>query len=248
MKNLSVRFGNNQVLKNINLEVPEGSVTVIVGPSGSGKTTLLRTLNLLQLPSTGEVEVDRVLAKAGKISKATIKKLRQKSTMVFQQFNLFKNLTVLENVMSPLVYNKLAKFDDARQLALKTLTEFGLDKIAKQYPVTLSGGQQQRVSIARALIGKPKVILFDEPTSALDPEMVASVLNTIATLASEDITMVIVTHEIEFARQVADQAVFVEGGSVVDQGPAKTLLSPTRSDRIAAFVNSLENRAPGKQS
>lgn len=235
-------FGDNQVLKNVDLEVGEGSVTAIVGPSGSGKTTLLRTLNLLQLPSEGNLEVDGIAVSAKKISKSTVKQFRQKSTMVFQQFNLFKNLTALENVMSPLIYNKLAKFDEARQMALSILNEFGLSKIVNQYPVTLSGGQQQRVSIARALISKPKVVLFDEPTSALDPEMVSSVLNIIAKLASQNITMIIVTHEIEFARQIADQAIFIENGEVVDQGPAKTLLSVKGNGRISDFVNSLENR------
>ncbi len=242
IKNLSVILGDKQALKNVNLEVEEGSVTAIVGPSGSGKTTLLRTLNLLQLPSEGGLEVDGISVSAKKISKSTVKQFRQKSTMVFQQFNLFKNLTALENVMSPLIYNKLAKFDEARQLALSILNEFGLSEIVNQYPVTLSGGQQQRVSIARALISKPKVVLFDEPTSALDPEMVSSVLNIIAKLASQNITMIIVTHEIEFARQIADQAIFIENGEVIDQGPAKTLLSVKGNGRISDFVNSLENR------
>lgn len=243
VKDLSVKFGNKQVLKNINLDIPEGSVTAIVGPSGSGKTTLLRTLNLLQIPSSGQVEVDGVIAKAGKISKAKIKEFRNKSTMVFQQFNLFKNLTALENVMSPLIYNNVEKFDEAKLRATHILKQFDLDKIADQYPITLSGGQQQRISIARALAVKPKVVLFDEPTSALDPEMVASVLNTIARLAAQDITMIIVTHEIEFARQIADQAIFVEDGEVVGQGSAKKLLSENGNGRIADFVNSLENRS-----
>lgn len=226
----------------MSFEIPEGSVTAIVGPSGSGKTTLLRTLNLLQLPSEGSLEIDGVVAEAGKINKRTIKQIRNSSTMVFQQFNLFKNLTALENVMSPLVYNKIAKFDEAKKRATYLLDSFGLSEIATQYPVTLSGGQQQRVSIARAIAVKPKVVLFDEPTSALDPEMVADVLNTIAILASQDITMVIVTHEIEFARQIANQAIFVEDGEILDQGPAKDILSEEGTGRIASFVNSLENR------
>lgn len=242
VKNLAVQFGKKKVLNNINLEIPEGSVTAIVGPSGSGKTTLLRTLNLLQLPSDGSIAIDDAQIDAQHIERAKIKQIRTKSIMVFQQFNLFKNLTALENVMSPLVYNKKTKLNEARKTALAVLKDFGLEKIAAQYPVTLSGGQQQRVSIARAIVAKPKVVLFDEPTSALDPELVAGVLNAIAKLAEQDITMVIVTHEIEFARQIADQAIFVEDGEIVDQGVAKELLSTQGNGRIANFVNSLVNR------
>lgn len=242
VKNLAVQFGKKKVLNNINLEIPEGSVTAIVGPSGSGKTTLLRTLNLLQLPSDGSIAIDDAQIDAQHIERAKIKQIRTKSTMVFQQFNLFKNLTALENVMSPLVYNKKTKLNEARKTALAVLKDFGLEKIAAQYPVTLSGGQQQRVSIARAIVAKPKVVLFDEPTSALDPELVAGVLNAIAKLAEQDITMVIVTHEIEFARQIADQAIFVEDGEIVDQGVAKELLSTQGNGRIANFVNSLVNQ------
>ncbi|MCV3762753.1 ATP-binding cassette domain-containing protein [Companilactobacillus farciminis] len=242
VKNLSVKFGNKPVLKKINLTIPEGSVTAIVGPSGSGKTTLLRTLNLLELPTTGEIDIDGIKAKSKDITKKKIKDIRRKSTMVFQQFNLFKNLTALENVMSPLIYNKIASFDEAKEIALSILKKFDLKQIKDQYPATLSGGQQQRISIARALAVKPKVILFDEPTSALDPEMVADVLNVIAELASQNITMVIVTHEIEFARQIADQAVFVENGEIIASGLAKEVLSSEGKGRITDFVNSLENR------
>ncbi|MCI1882889.1 MAG: amino acid ABC transporter ATP-binding protein [Sporolactobacillus sp.] len=239
VKNLSVRLGNKQVLKHINLQIPAGTVTVIVGPSGSGKTTLLRTLNLLQIPTEGSIQIDGVTAVAGKINRQTIRRIRTKSAMVFQQFNLFKNLTAIENVIAPLILNKMAGFAEARQRGKELLKEVGLEDIADQYPVTLSGGQQQRVSIARAIAVKPKVILFDEPTSALDPELVKSVLNTIAKLASQNITMAIVTHEIAFARQIADQAVFVEDGVIVGQGPAKQILSSKGNGRIAQFVNSL---------
>lgn len=242
ISNLAVQFSQHKVLKNIDLTFEEGSVTAIVGPSGSGKTTLLRTLNLLQSPSEGTVTVAGITVDAKHISKADVHKIRSQSTMVFQQFNLFKNLTALENVMSPLIYNKLAGFDEAKATALKVLSDFGLESIADQYPVTLSGGQSQRVSIARAIVAKPKVVLFDEPTSALDPEMVSDVLTTIAQLAQQHITMVIVTHEIEFARQIADNAVFVENGEVLAQGPAKEILSTKGTGRIADFVNSLENR------
>lgn len=240
MKNLSVDIGQKQVLKQINLEVEEGTVTAFVGPSGSGKTTLLRTLNLLQLPSEGSVEVNSSVAEAGNINKHVIEQVRKNSAMVFQQFNLFKNKTALENVAAPLILNGQLPKSQARQRAQEVLEEVGLGEVANQYPVTLSGGQQQRVSIARAIAVKPKVILLDEPTSALDPELVESVLQTIATLAREHITMVLVTHEMEFARQIADQAIFIEDGEILDQGPAQELLSGDKPGRISTFVNSLE--------
>ncbi|MFC6254083.1 amino acid ABC transporter ATP-binding protein [Secundilactobacillus hailunensis] len=242
VSNLAVQFSRRKVLKNINLTLEKGSVTAIVGPSGSGKTTLLRTMNLLQLPSEGTVTVAGVTVDAKHISKTDVHKIRNQSTMVFQQFNLFKNMTALENVMSPLIYNKLAGFDEVKSTALGVLRNFGLESIADQYPVTLSGGQSQRVSIARAIVAKPKVVLFDEPTSALDPEMVSDVLTTIAQLAQQHITMVIVTHEIEFARQIADNVIFVENGEILAQGPANQILSTDGTGRIADFVNSLEKR------
>jgi ABC-type polar amino acid transport system, ATPase component len=241
IENMSVKFGSKLVLKHIDLKIPEGAVTVIVGPSGSGKTTLLRTLNLLQLPTGGSITLDGVSAVAGKINKKVIRDLRTKSAMVFQQYNLFKNMTAIQNVAAPLVLNKIAGYDDAIKTGRKLLEEAGLEEIANQYPATLSGGQQQRISIARAIAVKPKVILFDEPTSALDPELVTSVLNTIIKLASQNITMVIVTHEIAFARKIADLAVFVENGLIVDQGPADQVLSGKGKGRISNFVNSLEH-------
>lgn len=226
-------------MKHVNLQIEEGTVTAFVGPSGSGKTTLLRTLNLLQLPSGGELSVAGVTAEAGRISKKKIQEVRQNSAMVFQQFNLFKNMTVKQNVAAPLVLTGLATKKQAESRALAVLDEVGLSGVVDQYPITLSGGQQQRVSIARAIVVKPKVILLDEPTSALDPELVESVLNTIAALARQHITMVLVTHEMTFARQIADQAVFIENGEVIDQGPAKTILSGRDTGRISSFVNSL---------
>ncbi len=230
-------IGQKQILKHINLTIEKGTVTAFVGPSGSGKTTLLRTLNLLQTPSEGSVKVAGVRAQAGQINKRVVQALRSHSAMVFQQFNLFKNLTVLQNVTAPLVYNGV-KAKDAERQALGVLESVGLGEAVDQFPVTLSGGQQQRVSIARAIVVKPKVILLDEPTSALDPELVESVLNTITVLAKQHITMVLVTHEMQFAKQIADQAVFIENGEIVKQGAAKTLLAGTGNDRISTFVNS----------
>lgn len=240
IKNLSLELNHKKILDDISLSIQEKSVTAIIGPSGAGKTTLLRTLNLLETPSSGLINIDGIVAKAGQVNKKIIRKIRNKSTMVFQQFNLFKNLTALENVMSPLVYNRKEKFDSAQKIALGLLKEIGLKKIANQYPATLSGGQQQRVSIARAIASKPKIVLFDEPTSALDPELVSGVLKTIAKLARQNITIVIVTHEISFVRQIADRVIFVENGSIVEHGPAKKILSGKSSRRVAGFINSLK--------
>lgn len=239
MKDLSVNLGKKQILKHINLKIEAGTVTVFIGPSGSGKTTLLRTLNLLQLPTAGSIKVADVSARAGKIDIKTIRDLRKNSSMVFQQFNLFKNLTVKENVANPLIYSGLADKKSADEQAVSILNKVGLSEAADQYPVKLSGGQQQRVSIARAIAVKPRVVLLDEPTSALDPELVGSVLHTIAGLAQERITMVLVTHEMEFARQIADNAVFLERGEILDQGDARELLAGQTSKRIDQFINSL---------
>lgn len=243
VKKLSVRIGQKQVLKHINLSVEEGTVTALIGPSGSGKTTLLRTLNLLQLPSTGSIKVADKTVDAPHISKGDIKALRKYSAMVFQQFNLFKNMTVQQNVAAPLILNGLATRQAAKQQALEILDSVGLSNVVDQYPITLSGGQQQRVSIARAIAVKPKVILLDEPTSALDPELVESVLNTITDLAKQHITMVLVTHEMQFAKQIAKNAVFIENGEIVDQGPATQLLSGRDDGRISSFVNSLSHNS-----
>lgn len=238
-----MKIGQKQILKHIDLTVEAGQVTAFVGPSGSGKTTLLRTLNLLQLPTTGTITIGGVAVAADQISKKTIKQVRQNSAMVFQQFNLFKNMTVKQNVAAPLILNGILKREQAEKEAQMVLEEVGLTQVADQYPATLSGGQQQRVSIARAIAVKPKVILLDEPTSALDPELVESVLNTISALAQKNITMVIVTHEMAFARQVANQAVFIEDGEILQQGPAAQLLSGNIPSRISSFVNSLEKTA-----
>lgn len=245
LKNLDVTIGKKQILKNIDLEVEEGSVTVFIGPSGSGKTTLLRTINLLQKPSQGILRISNTEVDTSKLSKNAIREIRQYSTMVFQSFNLFKNFTVLENVYRPLILNGKYSKTEAKEIALQALKDVGLEKFASQYPATLSGGQQQRVAIARAVAFHPEVILFDEPTSSLDPEMVESVLQVIANLAKKNITMILVTHEMEFARKIADKAVFIENGEILTQGDAKILLSNEGShDRVRSFVNSLYRGAP----
>ena len=245
LKNLDVTIGKKQILKNIDLEVEEGSVTVFIGPSGSGKTTLLRTINLLQKPIQGILRISNTEVDTSKLSKNDIREIRQYSTMVFQSFNLFKNFTVLENVSRPLILNGQYSKTEAKEIALQALKDVGLEKFASQYPATLSGGQQQRVAIARAVAFHPEVILFDEPTSSLDPEMVESVLQVIANLAKKNITMILVTHEMEFARKIADKAVFIENGEILTQGDAKILLSNEGShDRVRSFVNSLYRGAP----
>ena len=245
LKKLDVTIGKKQILKNIDLEVEEGSVTVFIGPSGSGKTTLLRTINLLQKPSQGILRISNTEVDTSKLSKNAIREIRQYSTMVFQSFNLFKNFTVLENVYRPLILNGKYSKTESKEIALQALKDVGLEKFASQYPATLSGGQQQRVAIARAVAFHPEVILFDEPTSSLDPEMVESVLQVIANLAKKNITMILVTHEMEFARKIADKAVFIENGEILTQGDAKILLSNEGShDRVRSFVNSLYRGAP----
>ena len=239
LTNLEVTIGLKTISKSIELTIEEGTVTAFVGPSGSGKTTLLRTLNLLQIPTSGRLRVGDTEVIGGKINKRDIRQIRQirnHSTMVFQQFHLFKNYTVLQNVVQPLVLSGRFSRKEAEIIAHESLEKVGLAAFENQYPVTLSGGQQQRVAIAF----KPKIILFDEPTSALDPEMVDGVLQVISTLAEENISMILVTHEMAFARKTADNVVFIENGEILTQGPTDLLLSNNNShERVRAFVHSL---------
>ena len=196
-------FGNVEVLKDINLSVEKGSVVSILGPSGTGKTTFLRCLNYLEKPDAGKLTISDVSVDFSHISKKDIQRLRRKSTMVFQQFNLFRNKTVLENVTEGLIYGYGKPKKEAVEIAMKELERVHMADYAKMYPSELSGGMQQRVGIARALAPRPDVILFDEPTSALDPELVGEVLDTIASVATLGITMIIVTHEMHFAKEVS---------------------------------------------
>ncbi|MFC3932825.1 amino acid ABC transporter ATP-binding protein [Streptococcus dentapri] len=240
IKDLAVTIGNKQILKNINLSIEKGSVTAFVGPSGSGKTTLLRTINLLQKPTSGSLSIAGTKVVGGHISRKAIRQVRSHSTMVFQQFNLFKNYTVLQNVVQPLILSGKFSKQEAEDLANEALKKVGLIGFSEQYPATLSGGQQQRVAIARAVAFRPDIILFDEPTSALDPEMVEGVLQVIAVLARENIAMILVTHEMEFAKKIADKVVFIENGEILTQGSADLLLSNNSShERVKAFVSSL---------
>lgn len=231
VKSLKKSFGPIEVLKDVSFSVPPGTVTVIIGPSGSGKTTVLRSLNALDPADAGVITIGEVTVDfSSKVTPQQLRAFRAQSGMVFQQHNLFPHKTVLQNVIEgPVIVQKRSK-DEATSDAHRLLAEVGLDVKADQYPFQLSGGQQQRVGIARALALKPKLMLFDEPTSALDPELVGEVLAVIKGLAAEGWTMVIVTHEIRFAEQVADQVLFVEGGVVVEHGtPAEVLKNPSEA-------------------
>lgn len=234
IQNLHKSFGKNEVLKGIDLEIEKGQVVVIIGPSGSGKSTFLRTMNLLEVPTKGTVTFEGVdiTDKSNDIFK-----MREKMGMVFQQFNLFPNMSVLENItLSPIKTKGLTKAD-AEKKAYDLLEKVGLPDKAQAYPQSLSGGQQQRIAIARGLAMDPDVLLFDEPTSALDPEMVGEVLGVMQDLAKSGMTMVIVTHEMGFAREVADRVIFMDGGIVVEDGTPQQVFEETKEERTKDFLS-----------
>lgn len=238
VKGLQKNFGDLKVLKDVNIKVEEGEVLVLIGPSGSGKSTLLRCLNLLETPTGGDIifENKSILEK-----KFDVKKYRQKVGMCFQRFNLFPFMTVLDNVtFAPKLILKKDK-EEAKKVALELLDKVGLKDKANVYPTALSGGQQQRVAIARALAMEPKMMLFDEPTSALDPELVGDVLNVMRDLAREGMTMVVVTHEMGFARDVADRAIFMDGGYVVEENSPREMFSNPKNERTKAFLSRVLN-------
>ena len=234
VENLHKNFGDLHVLKGIDLDVEESEVVCLIGPSGSGKSTLLRCLNLLETPTSGTVIVDGTELTNAKID---INKVRENIGMVFQQCNLFPHLTVLENIMlAPVDRGKFTK-KKKKKKAMELLTSVGLSEKRDEYPKKLSGGQQQRVAIARALCMEPDIMLFDEPTSALDPEMVGEVLNVMKKLASEGMTMIVVTHEMGFAREVCDRVLFMDGGVIVEQGPPQEVFLNPQEDRTKDFLN-----------
>ena len=233
IENLHKSFGDAHILKGIDLHIKEKEVVVIIGPSGSGKSTLLRCINFLEVPTEGTVAVDGILLNG----EANINDVRKEVGMVFQRFNLFPHMTVLQNIMlAPMKVRHIAK-EEAEQTAKKLLARVGLADKADSYPPQLSGGQQQRVAIARALAMKPKVMLFDEPTSALDPEMVGEVLDVMKRLAEEGMTMVIVTHEMGFAREVGDRVLFVDGGQILEQGTPDEVFNHPKEKRTQDFLS-----------
>ena len=230
--NLGKKFGDLEVLKSISLFIKAGEVVCIIGPSGSGKSTFLRCLNLLEVPTSGKIYYGGTLIEADLDSK----KLRKEVGMVFQKFNLFPMLTVLDNLTyAPIHVNKIKKAE-AEEIAMELLGKVGLADKANQYPAKLSGGQQQRVAIARALAMKPKLLLFDEPTSALDPELVGDVLEVMKQLAAEGMTMVVVTHEMGFARDVADRVIFMDKGYIVEEGPPAKIFNRPEHQRTQEFL------------
>ncbi|MGN7453888.1 amino acid ABC transporter ATP-binding protein [Paenibacillus pasadenensis] len=233
VEGLKKSFGSNEVLKGIDLQVQPGEVVCVIGPSGSGKSTLLRCMNRLEDITAGSVVVDDVDINA---KDTDINKVRENIGMVFQHFNLFPHFNVLRNIaFAP---TELGKLDEAaaRQTALRLLERVGLSDKADAYPAQLSGGQKQRVAIARALAMNPDIMLFDEPTSALDPEMVGEVLGVMKSLASEGMTMMVVTHEMGFAREVADRVIFMDGGYIVEEGPPEELFGRPRQERTISFL------------
>ena len=239
---LQKSFGDNHVLRSIDLEVGRGQVVALIGPSGSGKTTVLRSLNGLERPDAGRIEIgaDLQVDFSQPVSERTIGALRDRSAMVFQHYNLFPHMTVLQNVVEGPVQVRKRPRDEAVAEAERLLARVGLADKRDAYPFQLSGGQQQRVGIVRALAMRPDLLLFDEPTSALDPELVGDVLEVIAELSREGWTMVIVTHELAFARDVADQVVFMDQGVVAERGPAAQVLGDPQVERTRQFVRRLQ--------
>ncbi|MCL5497407.1 amino acid ABC transporter ATP-binding protein [Escherichia coli] len=243
VKNLSKQFDNIEVLRDINLTVEKGTVVSILGSSGSGKSTLLRCMNWLEQPDRGEVRISGqrlgVDDTSGKpMSHKDLSKIRERVGMVFQSFNLWPHLTVLQNVTEALIHVKGMKRDAADEIGRRQLEKVGMSHKTDVYPITLSGGQKQRVAIARSLAMSPEVILFDEPTSALDPELVNEVLGVMKNLAAEGYTMVVVTHEMDFARQVSDEVVFLEKGLLIEKASPEKFFTNPDSDRVRKFLQS----------
>ena len=234
-------FDKTEVLKGISLNVEKGSVTAIIGPSGAGKTTLLRCINFLEKADSGTLDFDDIHVDLKKVSKKTMLELRRKTAFVFQNYNLFANMTALQNVMEGLVTARKVPKAEAKDRAMKALEKVGLRDKADFYPSSLSGGQQQRVGLARAIAVNPDVILFDEPTSALDPELTGEVLNVIKQLAAEGTTMVIVTHEMSFARDTADNVIFMDKGVIVEEGSPSEIFTSPKESRTRQFLQRIES-------
>lgn len=236
VKGIRKSFGKNAVLKGVDLKVKKGEVVVILGPSGSGKTTLLRCMNFLERADDGELVIGDTRVHVKKATKKEILNIRRQTAMVFQNYNLFNNKTALENVMEGLVTARKIPVAQAKEAARQVLDKVGLEEKYDAYPAQLSGGQQQRVGIARAVVLNPEVILFDEPTSALDPELVGEVLAVMRNVAKEGITMVVVTHEMAFASEIADHVVFMDGGVIVEEGHPKEIFGNPKEERTKQFL------------
>lgn len=236
VEHIAKKFGDRQVLEDVNLKVNQGDVVVILGPSGSGKTTFLRCLNHLEKADSGSLKLDGKEYDLGKLTKKDILEIRQKTAFVFQHYNLFANKTALENILEGLVIARKIPKEEAIKRAEASLEKVGLLAYKDYYPSQLSGGQQQRIGIARAIAVKPEVILLDEPTSALDPELVGDVLDVLKQLAKEGVTMVVVTHEMGFARDVANHVIFMDGGKIVEENNAHDFFSRPKEERTKQFL------------
>ena len=237
--NLTKKFGDNQVLKGVDLSVDKGDVIAIIGQSGGGKTTLLRCINFLETADSGEMEFDGEHFQLNRISKKDVQRIRRKTAFVFQSYNLFRNKTALQNVMLGLTVARKMPRAQAEQIARAALDRVGLVDKADSYPNALSGGQQQRVAIARALATDPEIIYFDEPTSALDPELTGEVLAVMRSLAEDGMTMLVVTHELGFARNVSTRVIFMENGSVVESGSSEEFFANPKEERTRAFLRTI---------
>jgi len=238
LDNIKLCYGSSQILNGVNLSVKRGDVVSIIGPSGTGKTTLLRCINYLAIPSSGNITFDQIRMDYQSVNKAAVQAIRLRTAMVFQQFNVFKNMTVIQNVMDPLMVVQRKSEDEARKIALEELDRVGLSAKRDHYPSQLSGGQLQRTGIARALAVRPDVILFDEPTSSLDPELVGEVLKVIKDVTSSGITSLLVTHEMQFAKSVSNRIVFMDKGVVASEGSPVDIFDTPSNPRLAQFLNS----------
>lgn len=240
VRDLNKSFGSLRVLKNVSLQLEEGKVLVLIGPSGTGKSTLLRCINYLEKPDAGIITIDQLSVDAQNHKKTEVYKLRSKTAMVFQNYSLFKNKTALENIMEPLTAVQKIPRKTAEIQAREILEAIGLSEKADSYPSQLSGGQQQRVGIGRAMAVRPEVMLIDEPTSSLDPELVGEVLNLLYKLAKQKTTMIIATHEMEFAKHIADHVVFLEDGEIVEEGSPEKIFSAPETQRMQQFLRKFE--------